>query len=84
MIVLLLVYVCRYTFNFYSFLNAINSHYQKMKNWIFEELTQAEKAGDKVCVYVCVCAVCSSDLNPPPLTGVDPSSHPSWGYDQSS
>lgn len=34
-----------------------------MKNWIFEELTQAEKAGDKVCVYVC--AVCSSDLTLP-------------------
>ncbi len=37
-----------YTSNFYAFLNADNPSYQRMKDWIFEELTQAEEAGDKV------------------------------------
>ena len=38
----------RYIANIYSFLNPIFPDYEEMKNWMFEELTQAEEAGEKV------------------------------------
>ncbi len=49
--------VCRYTPNFYAFLNGGNVYYQRMKEWMFAELTRAEKAGDKVCAFVYVCVL---------------------------
>ena len=37
-----------YILNFYSFLNEQNPYYYDQMNWMMEQLTQAEQAGEKV------------------------------------
>ena len=38
----------RYILNFYSFLNEQNPYHYDQMNWMMEQLTQAEQAGEKV------------------------------------
>ena len=40
-----------YLLNFYSFLNEQNPYYYDQMNWMMEELTQAEQAGEKVMLF---------------------------------
>ena len=40
-----------YLLNFYSFLNEQNPYYYDQMNWMMEELTQTEQAGEKVMLF---------------------------------